>query len=348
MSPPRVDLRSDTVTLPTPEMRAAMARAEVGDDVYREDPTTRLLEETAATLLGKEAAIFVPSGTMANQIALLLHAPRGAEVIVGEGAHLCNFEAGAAAAWAGVQCVVAGRGGVFSAAELEPLLRPASEMYPETRLVCIENTHNASGGTVFPQREILFIAERARSAALALHLDGARLWNVAAATNTSEAELAQPFDTVSACFSKGLGAPVGSVLAGSAELMRAARRFRKMLGGAMRQSGVLAAAALYALHHHRARLVDDHRNARRIADILASSPHVTSRAEAVQTNMVLVRLSEPRAQLVARAAEGQGVLVHAMAPNAIRLVTHLDITTSSAEAAAERLREVIGRVMSAA
>jgi threonine aldolase len=343
MSASRFDLRSDTVTRPTPEMRAAMARAEVGDDVYREDPTTRALEERVAALLGKEAALFVPSGTMSNQIALLVHTQRGTEVIVGEGAHIANNEAGAGAAWSGVQFAVAGRGGLFGAHDVRATVRPPVEMFPQTSLVCIENTHNRAGGRVFPQRDVLAIAEEARSQRLPLHLDGARLWNAAVASGSSESELAEPFDTVNVCFSKGLGAPSGSALAGPRPLIERARRFRKMLGGGMRQSGVLAAAALHALEHHRERLVDDHRAARRLAEVLARCPSVTSDADGVETNIVIVELAAPRAAEVVRIAGELGVLAHAASPSALRLVTHLDFPAEAAEPAALLLSRAIER-----
>jgi threonine aldolase len=346
MSQVRFDLRSDTVTAPTAEMRAAMARAQVGDDVYREDPTTRELEERTAGLLGKEAALFVPSGTMGNQIALLLHTERGAEVVVGEGAHVANFEAGAGAAWSGVQFAIAGQGGLFTAPDLALAIRPPSDMLPVTRLVCVENTHNRGGGRVFPQQEILAIAEVARRHQLRLHLDGARLWNAAVATRRSEAELAAPFDTVGVCFSKGLGAPAGSAVVGPAAIIERARRFRKMLGGAMRQSGILAAAALYALTHHRERLARDHEAARAIAKILEQSPEVSSKAESVETNIVMVLLRQPRAREVVRAAEELGVLSHAMSPSAVRLVTHLDFPSDAAEKAAHLLIDAIDRACS--
>lgn len=343
MSAPRFDLRSDTVTRPTPEMRAAMARAEVGDDVYRQDPTTRALEERVAALLGKEAALFVPSGTMSNQIALLVHTQRGTEVIVGEGAHIANNEAGAGAAWSGVQFAVAGRGGLFGAHDVRAAVRPPVEMFPQTSLVCIENTHNRAGGRVFPQRDVLAIAEEARRHGLPVHLDGARLWNAAVASGSSESELAEPFDTVNVCFSKGLGAPVGSALAGPRSLIERGRRFRKMLGGGMRQSGVLAAAALYALEHHRARLADDHRAARRLAEVLARCPGVTSDPDGVETNIVIVELAAPRAAEVVRIAEELGVLAHATSPSALRLVTHLDFPADAAEPAALLLSRAVER-----
>ncbi len=347
MGPVRYDLRSDTVTRPSPEMRAAMASAEVGDDAYREDPTTRALEERVCALLGKEASLFVPSGTMSNQIALLLHTQRGSEVIVGEAAHIANNEAGAGAAWSGVQFVVAGRGGLFGAHDVEALVRPHVEMFPQTALVCIENTHNRAGGRVFPQRDVLAIAEAARRHGLPLHLDGARIWNAAVASGMSASELAAPFDTVSVCFSKGLGAPVGSALVGPTALIERARRYRKMLGGAMRQSGVLAAASLYALDHHRARLDSDHRAARRIAEVLARCPGVTSDPDAVESNMVIVELGGLRAAEVVRLAGELGVLAHAISPNALRLVTHLDFPAEGAEPAALLVTRAIERVMSA-
>ncbi|MDP9148415.1 MAG: aminotransferase class I/II-fold pyridoxal phosphate-dependent enzyme [Myxococcota bacterium] len=329
------------MTRPTPEMREAMARAEVGDDLYREDPTTRSLEESVAALLGKEAALFVPSGTMSNQIALLLHTERGCEVIVGEGAHIANNEAGAGAAWSGVQFAVAGRGGLFDGGDVEAAMRPAVEMFPRTALVCVENTHNRAGGRVFPFESILGIADSARRLGLRLHLDGARLWNAAAATGRSEAQWAAPFDTVNVCFSKGLGAPVGSALAGSRAIIERARRFRRMLGGGLRQSGVLAAAAHYALDHHRARLSADHEAARRIATVLAGSPKVISDAGQVETNMVLVELAVARADDVVRRASELGVLANRASPNAVRLVTHLDFPLDAAEPAAHLLLQAI-------
>ncbi len=237
-----IELRSDTFTKPTAAMRAAMAAAEVGDDVWGEDPTARRLEERAAALLGKERALFVPTGTMGNQIALLLHCRPGDEVIVARGAHNRAYESGAGAAWAGVQFAeIGGPDGTFQAAEVLEATLPVDRNLPRTRLVCVENTHNRGGGTVLPPDTVAAVAAAARSRSVALHLDGARIWNAAVASGLPEHELAAPFDTVSACFSKGLGAPVGSVLAGPREAIDAARRFRKMLGGGMRQVGVLCA-----------------------------------------------------------------------------------------------------------
>jgi threonine aldolase len=248
MSP--IDLRSDTVTRPTPAMRDAMARAEVGDDVYGEDPSVKRLEAEVAGLLGKEAALFVPSGTMGNQLALLCHTERGDEVYAGEGSHCIWYESGAAAAWSGVQLVEVGRGGIFDAEELERAIKPPAYYMPRPRLLVVENTHNRGGGRVWPLAQLGEVCDAARRRGLALHLDGARLWNASVASAESPATLARAFDSVSVCFSKGLGAPVGSALAGSKPLIEKAHRLRKMLGGGMRQVGVLAAAASYAIEHH--------------------------------------------------------------------------------------------------
>jgi threonine aldolase len=321
-----------------------MAAAEVGDDVFREDPTTRALEEQVAALLGKEAALFVPTGTMGNQIALLLHTQRGDEVIVGQGAHLSHFESGAGAAWSGVQFVEAGRGGLFEAADVRALVRPRGDMYPRTSLVCVENTHNRAGGRLFPLQDMAAIAAEARHHQLGLHLDGSRLWNAAVATGAKEADLAEPFDTVNVCFSKGLGAPAGSALAGSRDHIERARRWRKMMGGGMRQSGVLAAAALYALGHHRRRLSEDHEAAARLGALLARSPSVVIDPASVQTNIVVVKMTVPRAQEAVRAAQEAGVLCFAIAPDSLRLVTHLDFPLASADAAATALAGAIERV----
>lgn len=320
-------------------MRAAMAHADVGDDVYGEDPSVRALEERVAALLGKEAALFVPSGTMGNQIGLLVHTRPGDEVIVGEGAHCAFFESGAGAAWAGVQFATAGHGGLFSAAQLLDVVKPRHFHYPRTSLVVVENTHNRSGGRVFAQAEVLRIAETARAQGLSLHLDGARLWNASAATGVDLALLAAPFDTVNVCFSKGLGAPVGSAFAGSRDHVAAARRFRKMLGGGMRQAGILAAGALYALEHHRARLVEDHAAAAAFAAALRDTPGLD--VSAAETNIVM--LTTPlldAAELMRRAAE-RGVLLNATGKHTLRAVTHLDVTQAGVLAAAQTLQSLI-------
>lgn len=336
-----IDLRSDTVTLPTVAMRQAMASAELGDDVYREDPSVNRLEARAAELLGKEAALFVPSGTMANQIALLCQCERGDEVITGEGNHLMAFESGAGPALAGVGFAVVGRGGLFEPAEMRAAIRPREYHYPRSRLVALENTHNRAGGRVFPQDWVVTIARSAREYGLAVHLDGARIWNASVAAGVSPAALAAPADTVSACFSKGLGAPVGSVLAGSGETLLRARRYRKMLGGGMRQAGVLAAAALYALDHHRERLREDHDNARLLAEALAQFPGVRCAVRDVETNIVNFDLPGRDAARFASAAAAHGVRLNATGPERLRAVTHLGVERADVQSAVERLQRAL-------
>ena len=334
-----VDLRSDTFTKPTPAMRAAMAAAEVGDDVWGEDPTARVLEERAADILGKDAALFVPSGTMANQIALLVHCRPGDEVIVGRGAHTRLYESGAGAAWAGVQFAeVGGADGTFTGDDVEAAALPADRNLPRTRLIAVENTHNRGGGRVWPRAQLDAVAARARARGLALHLDGARIWNAAVASGIPERELAAPFDTVSACFSKGLGAPVGSVIAGGRDDVERARRFRKMLGGGMRQVGVLCAAALYALEHHRGRLAEDHANARRLADGLAGVAGVTVDPARVETNIVIFEVTGIPSAELARRTEASGVRLHAIAPTRLRAVTHLDVDAAGIDRAIAAVR----------
>ena len=337
-----VELRSDTFTRPTAAMRAAMASAEVGDDVWGEDPTAAALERRAADILGKEAALFVPSGTMANQIALLLHCRPGDDVIVGRGSHTRLYESGAGAAWAGVQFTEIGStDGTFDAAALDEACLPPDRNLPRTRLVALENTHNRGGGRVWPAGQLAAVVAEARSRGLALHLDGARIWNAAVATGRAERELAAPFDTVSACFSKGLGAPVGSALAGSAEAIERARRFRKMLGGGMRQAGILCAAALHALEHHRARLADDHASARRLAEGLARLPGIRIDPATVQTNIVIFELERVTAAELAKRAEAAGVRVAPIAPRRLRAVTHLDVDTAGIDLALAAIGEAL-------
>lgn len=338
-----IDLRSDTVTRPTPAMRQAMAEAPVGDDVYREDPTVSLLEERVAELLGKEAALFVPSGTMSNQIALLCHTRRGDEVVIGEDAHVSFYESGAAPAWSGVQFATAGRGGLFTAAELEAVIKPVAYYLPRTRVVALENTHNRAGGRVFPQADVLAIGEVARAHELALHLDGARIWNASAATGLSPAVLAAPFDTASVCFSKGLGAPVGSALLGSRPLIDEALRFRKMLGGGMRQAGVLAAAALYALDHHRDRVIQDHVAAEVIATAAAEIDGVV--VSPVETNIVNVDTPTALAADLVEAARAEGLLIGASGKRRVRIVTHLDLTPAELPRAIDALTRALRRVI---
>lgn len=331
-----VDLRSDTVTRPSAGMRDAMARAEVGDDVFAEDPTVNRLQERAAALLGKEAALFVPSGSMANQIALMIHCAPGDEVIVGEGAHSYWYESGASGALAGVQLFFAGRGGTFTADDVEAAFKADNHNHPPTRLVCVENTHNRGGGIVWPEAAVAGIATAAKRRGLRMHLDGARLLNAAVASGAPAARLAGPFDTVSLCFSKGLGAPVGSVIAGSREHVHRAHRFRKMMGGGMRQAGVLAAAALWALDHNVDRLADDHANARLLAERLAAIPGVGVDPARVDTNIVIFEVAPPLppADEVVRRFAARDVLCFAFGARRIRLCTHLDVDRPACERAA--------------
>jgi len=340
-----IDLRSDTVTRPTRAMREVMASAEVGDDVFGEDPSVRALEEEVAALTGKEAALFVTSGTMGNQLAIALHTRPGDEVIVGEGAHVVFYESGAGAALSGVQFAVAGAGGLFDADAMEERIQHAAYGAPRTSLVCVENTHNRSGGRIFPQHDAIAIGERARARGLAMHLDGARLWNASAVTGLSPKELVAPFDTASVCFSKGLGAPVGSALCASRALVERARRLRKMWGGGMRQSGILAAAALHALQNHRGRLGDDHAVARTFAERAARIEGASVELPRVETNIVNVDLDTPlTGEAVAVAAKEAGLLVSASGPRRIRVVTHLDATRADVERAAELLSEAVAKV----
>ena len=334
-----IDLRSDTVTRPTAAMREAMARAEVGDDVYGEDPTVLRLEARCAELLGKEAALFVASGTMANQVALGVLARGGDEVICESGAHCFSFEGGALAALWGVQArAVPGDRGVLDPAAVEAAVRPQDDHYPRTRAVAIENTHNRGGGRAWPLAAVRAVAEVTTRRGLALYMDGARLLNAVVATGVSARDYAAPTTLVSLCFSKGLGAPVGSALAGPRELVREARRLRKRLGGGMRQAGILAAAALHALDHHVARLAEDHLHARQLAQLLAD------RAGAeivfpVETNLVFAAFPGRRAAELAVRLRAGGVLCNpeGSRPDVLRLVTHLDVSAADIEEAARRI-----------
>ena len=339
-----IDLRSDTITRPTPAMREAMAQAPVGDDQYGEDPTTNQLQERVAALLGKEAALWLPSGTMANQVALRTLTRPGDDVIVSPECHAVWHETGGSAANAGVQFTTVGRGGVFTAEEFAAAVKPRGHViYPPTTLVEIENTHNRSGGVIFPQEEVVRICAEARRLEVATYLDGARLWNVAAATGASPAELARPFDLAGVALSKGLGAPGGSLLAGSKALIARCLRHRRMLGGAMRQTGLYAAAGLHAIEHHMARLAQDHANARLIAERLVDHPRVQLDLATVQTNIVVFHLigDAPDGAAVAARAKERGVLLFPFGARTLRLVTHLDVTREQCVEAAAILRLAI-------
>jgi len=333
-----IDLRSDTVTRPTDGMRAAMAAAPVGDDQYGEDITTNRLQARCAELLGKEAALWLPTGTMANQVAVRTLTRPGDEVVASRESHLGWHEVGGAAANAGVQIVEVGRGGVFTADDLRAAAKPKNfPIFPTATLATIENTHNRAGGVVVPQAEVLRICAAARELGMATFLDGARLWNASVASGIALAELAAPFDLVAVAFSKGLGAPGGSLLAGSKALIASAHRHRHRMGGAMRQNGIFGASALYALDHHLQRLADDHANARAFAARVKADAAVELNLATVQTNIVVFQL--PAAlpidapTLSARARE-RGVLVNAMGPRTIRAVTHLDVSRVQCEEAA--------------
>jgi len=329
MTPP-IDLRSDTVTRPTDAMRAAMAAAPVGDDQYGEDPSTKRLQARMADMLGKETALWLPTGTMANQVALRTLTRPGDEVVASRESHAAWHEAGGAAANAGVQIHEIGQGGVFTADELRAATKPRNfAIFPTTTLVEIENTHNRAGGVVVPQTLVLDVCAVARELGLATFLDGARLWNASAATGLALHTLAAPFDLVAVAFSKGLGAPGGSLLAGSQTLIAAADRHRRRMGGAMRQNGIFSAAALHAIDHHVARLPEDHANARLLAEALVAGAPVQLDLRTVQTNIVVFHLPPGvplDAPTLSARARDRGVLVNAFGPRTVRAVTHLDVS----------------------
>lgn len=338
-----IDLRSDTLTVPTEAMREAMARAPVGDDVYGEDPTINELQQYAAELLGKEATLFVPTGCMGNQICLKIHTRTGDEVIVDSEAHIFHYETGAPAIISGVQLYpVRSRNGVFNPDNLREAVRPPQYYFPETTLFCMENTHNRYGGAVVPLAHIRECEQVAREHGLAFHCDGARLWNACAATGLSPAEYAAPFDTLSVCLSKGLGAPVGSLIAGTSGHIEKARKWRKILGGGMRQAGILAAAGLYVLRHHRSLLVRDHANAARFAGILATSSHIDIDPAAVQTNIVVFGYpADVDFAVFADRCRERDVLISASRPGYARAVFYHQISDDAAEDAARVVVDVL-------
>lgn len=334
-----IDLRSDTVTKPTEAMREAMARAEVGDDVYGEDPSVNRLQEMAAALLGKKAALFVPSGTMANQLAIRIQTQPGQEVIAESKAHIVRYEQGAAGALAGVQLHwVSGDRGIMQPEQVQAAIRPKDPHSIQTALICLENTHNAGGGTIYPLSTIERIRAVASAQGIPMHLDGARLFNAVAATTLPPAAYAQHFETVSVCLSKGLGAPAGSLLlANDPAMMDKARRFRRMYGGAMRQAGVLAAAGIYALEHHVGRLKDDHENAKRLARKLQHIPAISINPQHVDSNIVIFDVVGHRLSPAAMvsALKQEGVLINAIGGTSFRAVTHLDVSSKQIDAAVE-------------
>ena len=337
-----IDIRSDTVTMPTEEMRVAMAAAEVGDDVFGDDPTVSALERRTAEVLGKEAAVFMPSGTMTNQIAVRVHTEPGDEIIMDGQAHMYFYEGGAAAALAGVTCrLLPGERGIYTADDVRAVLRPDDVHFPRTRMLCVENTHNRGGGAVWPMERVEQVTAVGREAELAVHLDGARLWNAAVATGIPEAEWAAHFDSVSVCFSKSLGAPVGSVLAGTGEFIHQARRFRKQYGGGMRQAGIIAAGALYALENQRDRLADDNANARKLAEGLAQIDGLTIDLDAVETNIMYFYVDGMDAEEFCKKLEARGILMLAIVPNKVRAVTNLNVSTEDIDTVLEQVRALM-------
>jgi threonine aldolase len=340
-----IDLRSDTVTRPTSAMRKAMSEAEVGDDVFGEDPTVNSLQEKVANLLGKEAALFVPSGTMANQLSIKSHTQPGDEVIIEASSHPYNFEGGAGAALSGIQfqCLKGVRG-ILDASQIEEGIRPADHHFPVTKLICLENTHNRGGGSVHPLEKMAEIYRLTKSKGLLLHLDGARLWNASVATGIKPREYAQWADSVSVCLSKGLGAPIGSLVAGSKPFIDRVHRFRKMFGGGMRQVGIIAAAGIYALNHHLERLKEDHHNAKRLAVGLKEFKGVSIDPKHVETNIVIFDVTNTgmTGAQVAEAMKKEGVLIHAFGKTQIRLVTHLDVSGEDIEIALKAFKKVLG------
>ncbi|WP_425616027.1 low specificity L-threonine aldolase [Anatilimnocola sp. NA78] len=342
-----IDLRSDTVTKPTASMRAAIAACDVGDDVIDIDPTCDRLERRTAEILGKEAAIFMPSGTMTNQVGVRIHCKPGDEFICEAGCHIYNYEQGAFAQLSGVVArTVEGPAGVLSVDQLKGLIRPFNDHLVRTRLVCLENTHNRGAGKVQPYDHVEEICTWAHESGLKTHLDGARLFNAVAATGISAEQWSRHFDTVSVCFSKGLGAPVGSALAGPKEMIQEARRHRKLFGGAMRQCGIIAAGALYGLEHHRARLVEDHANAQLIAEAIRQTEGISLSPKDVDTNIIIFAVDPKLGSSAQFSAELKqlGVLSLAISHTQVRLVTHLDVTEAQCRQAAKIIKQVAGEL----
>lgn len=338
-----IDLRSDTVTRPSPGMLVAMMSATVGDDVYGEDPTVNELEQRVADYFGMEAALFVPTGTMGNQIAVRIHCRPQDEVLLESSSHIYLWEAGAPAALSGVTLrTIDGEFGVLDVTQLEDQLHPDDMHSVRSRLVCLENTHNRGGGTVYPLNNVRAISQWARANGLAVHLDGARIWNAIVASGIGPKEWARHFDTLMVCFSKGLGAAAGSALVGPRDLIAHGRRVRKLFGGAMRQVGFLAAGCLYAMDRHVDRLAEDHANAKRLAKAVAEVPGLTLLSPTVETNLVWFEVSSSigTAREVAGRLKEKGILAAALGRNVIRMVTHLDVTREQCDRAVEVIREL--------
>ncbi|MBI9017039.1 MAG: low-specificity L-threonine aldolase [Phycisphaerae bacterium] len=337
-----IDLRSDTVTKPGDAMRQAMANAIVGDDILEHDPTVEKLETAVAQLLGKEAALFMPSGIMTNQIALRCHTQPGDEIILDSQAHIYYYEAGGPAALSGVSCnLIDGDRMRFTAEQVKTVLRPVNQHFAPTKLICIENTTNRGGGAIWPLEQIKEVHDLARENNIAMHLDGARLWNATAETGISEKDYSQYFDTISVCFSKGLGAPVGSVLAGPEAIMEKAHRFRRMFGGAMRQSGIIAAGALFALENNRDRLKQDHANAKKLADGIANLPGVKVEIQSVQTNILCFDVTTMPATEMVKKLKAHNIAMLNIGPQTVRAVTNLGVTENDIETTIKVFMEIL-------
>ena len=341
-----IDLRSDTVTLPSDEMRKAIANAPVGDDQFGEDPTVNKLQDQIASLLRKESALWLPTGTMANQVAIRTTTHPGDDVIIGDESHAAWHESGASAANSGIQFTAIGKNGTFTADEFSAAIKPRGHIiYPPTTLLIVENTHNRSGGIIFPQDELINICAVAREKNIATYLDGARLWNAAVGSGKSPGEISAPFDLVSVSLSKGLGAPGGALLAGSKEIIQRCVRFRRMQGGAMRQAGIFAAAGIFGLEHNYQRLAEDHANAKLIAESISKDKRIILDISTVQSNILVVHLSKngPDAPTVVNRARELGLLIFAFGPHTIRAVTHLNVSKQQCESAAEIILKVINQ-----
>lgn len=342
-----IDLRSDTCSRPTPEMRAAMAHAEVGDDVYGDDPTVKALEHATAELLGKEDAVYMPTGTMTNQVGIRAHTEPGDAVLFDQNAHVYILEGGAPAAFSGVlPRLLPGVRGIFTPADVEAAVGSAHPFFPTTipapvRLLCLENTHNIGGGAVWPLEQLRAVTRTGRELGLSLHLDGARLWHATAATGISEADYAAPFDSISVCFSKALGAPVGSCLVGGKDFITRARRFKQQIGGGFRQAGIIAAGALHALTHHRGRLAEVHALARGFADGLADLDRIMIDPASVETNIVRFQLRDCDAGAFVEEAHRRGLHMLPSGPNAVRAVFYLDIKPQDVEGGLSIVRETL-------
>ena len=347
-----IDLRSDTVTLPSPEMREIMANAPVGDDVYGEDPTVNALEKRVAEILCKDAAIYMSSGTMANQVAVRTHTEPGDEIIIEKNSHIYFYEAGGTAALSGVICnLIDGERGIFGTKEMEEvmsekephttILRPIDLHLPRTKLVCLENTTNRGGGKVWPIEKIAEVEKLARSKNLKMHLDGARIWNAATALNIKESEIAKFFDTISVCFSKGLGAPVGSALVGDNDFILEAMRYRKQFGGGMRQAGIIAAGALYALNNNRKRIIEDHRNAKIFAEGLSKINGININSVDIESNIVIFSLKKMSSHEFEKLLSEMDTHVLPWDDTSIRVVTNLMVTEEKIVEALKQIRKII-------